>query len=382
MATARGFWSYVHSDDEAEGGRISQLARDVVAQYQMITGDMIELFLDRDSLEWGDDWRPKVDSSLASVAFFIPVLTPRYFQSAECRRELNFFGRRATSLGVRELVMPIMYVDAPGLHDDPPVDEAMALVKPFQWEDWTQLRFASPQSGEYRIAVSRLAKRLAEANDAADRADVSGRAIALGEELDEDQVPGVLDRMAEAEEVMPQWSETIASIGREIETIGGLMQSATDDVTRGETQGKGFAARLTVLRRVARDLKEPTKRIQTFGQLFTSQLNSVDSGMRIIIERAPAEVEEEPGAKDAACAFFKSLRELAASAEEGLGALQGMVDAITPLEGMSRDLRPSLRNLRLGLTMMLEGRVVTNEWLELIDNSPLRCEEELTPELL
>src|SRR6266511_2403370 len=130
---ARAFWSYAHRDDEAENGRIAGLARDVVAQYEMITGEMIELFLDTDSLEWGDEWRPKVDASLSSVAFFIPVLTPRYFQSVECRRELNFFARQATRLGVRELVMPILYVDVPAC--------TMTLLLTRQW------RLSSPSSG-------------------------------------------------------------------------------------------------------------------------------------------------------------------------------------------------------------------------------------------
>lgn len=93
MATSQGFWSYVHADDEAEGGRIACLARDVSSQFEMLTGDTLELFLDRDAIKWGDDWKNKVDSSLASVAFFIPVLTPRYFKSPECRRELQFFAR-------------------------------------------------------------------------------------------------------------------------------------------------------------------------------------------------------------------------------------------------------------------------------------------------
>ncbi len=32
MADSEGFWSYVHDDDDAEGGRITRLARDVTAQ--------------------------------------------------------------------------------------------------------------------------------------------------------------------------------------------------------------------------------------------------------------------------------------------------------------------------------------------------------------
>ncbi len=379
MATARGFWSYVHADDDAEGGRVAQLARDVVAQYEMITGDSISLFLDRDTLEWGDDWRPKVDSSLASVAFFIPVLTPRYFQSAECRRELNFFARRATRLGIRELVMPVLYVDVPALHEDPPTDEAMALVKPFQWEDWTDLRFSAPESPEYRAAVAALAKRLAEANVAAERAEVPATAVeASAESASIDEEPGIVDRIAEAEEAMPAWSETLTAIGREIENIGELIQAATADVHQGEMQGKAFAARLAFMRRVARDLRPPADRIRDFGGSFTSQLHTVDAGIRIIIERAPVEVEQDPSAHATACEFFQAVRELSESADEGLGALQSMVDAITPIEGMSRDLRPVLRTLRSSLTVMLEGRKVTREWRELIDASPLRCGDEIS----
>ena len=32
MSELEGFWSYVHNDDDAEGGRITQLAHDVSSQ--------------------------------------------------------------------------------------------------------------------------------------------------------------------------------------------------------------------------------------------------------------------------------------------------------------------------------------------------------------
>jgi hypothetical protein len=96
LSTSQGFWSYVHADDAAEGGRITDLARHLQAQYEMLTGDALVLFLDRDALKWGDEWRNKVDESLAGIAFFIPLMTPRYFLSAECRRELQFVARVAT----------------------------------------------------------------------------------------------------------------------------------------------------------------------------------------------------------------------------------------------------------------------------------------------
>jgi len=42
---AAGFWSYVHADDDAERGRISQLAREVMAQYRLNTASELDLFL-------------------------------------------------------------------------------------------------------------------------------------------------------------------------------------------------------------------------------------------------------------------------------------------------------------------------------------------------
>jgi hypothetical protein len=127
MANATGFWSYVHRDDDAEGGRITRIATDLTAQYETITGESIQIFCDRSNIEWGDEWRTVADSALASIVFFIPVLTPRYFQSEECRREFNSFARRASQLGVRELVMPILYVAFPALAADPPLDDLMGL---------------------------------------------------------------------------------------------------------------------------------------------------------------------------------------------------------------------------------------------------------------
>ena len=95
----KGFWSYVHKDDEAEGERISKLAKDVVNEYELLAGDTIELFLDKDGIGWGDEWRKKIDDHLESVEFFVPVMTPRYFKSPECRLELNQFVRSASKCG-------------------------------------------------------------------------------------------------------------------------------------------------------------------------------------------------------------------------------------------------------------------------------------------
>lgn len=377
MATSQGFWSYVHADDEAEGSRISKLARDVASQFEMLTGEPLELFLDKDAIKWGDDWRNKIDSSLASVAFFIPVLTPRDFMSPECRRELQFFARRAKSLGLSELVLPLLYLDVAGLHDDPPQDDLMALVRTFLWEDWRELRFAEISAAEYRRAVARLAARLLEANRQVEHVDVAARAqrIEEGAAEDADESPGFIDRIAAAEDALPKLVQTITAIGKEIELIGRTMQEASADIQRRERQSKGFAARLLVARRIARQLSDPVERIRSFGSEFLSQLHEVDQGFRTIIEHAASEIDRDPSSRTPVCEFFGAVRNMSAAAHEGLGSLHVLIDAITPVEKMSRDLRPVLRRLRQGLTAMLEAREVSDDWIQLIQATGIPCDD-------
>jgi hypothetical protein len=368
----------VHADDVTEHGRISELARDVVAQFEMITGDEIEVFLDRDKLDWGDEWRPKIDESLANIAFFIPVITPRYFKSVECRRELQYFARRASELGVKELVLPLLYQDFPGLHEDEPDEPLVRLTRAFQWEDWTELRFAERASGDYRRAVMKLAQRLVAANAAADAADLlaAAESIAVGDDGEDVDEAGTLDRIAAAEEAMPKWTETIEEIAEAVGPVAEIMQRGTADLQESDRKGKGFAGRLRITRRIAGELDEPSGEMLRLGEKFSSDLHTVDSGMRALIQHADAEVAEDPEAAEAICVFFGQITSAASETGEAFDAVQQLVDVVAPLGKHSRDLRPPVRTLRRGLTMMLEGREVIEGWARLVQASSVQCDEQ------
>lgn len=378
MADSNGFWSYVHDDDEAEGGRISRLARDVVAQYELLAGETVSLFLDKDDIEWGERWRDRIDESLASVAFFIPVLTPRFFMSPECRRELQFFARHATQLGIKDLVLPLFYVDVPALREEEPGDDLVAMTKSFQLEDWRDLRFADVASEGYRRGVARLADRLVKANREAEGTDIAANAERV-EQIpvpDQEETPGLLDRLAVAEESLPKWKDTVEGISQDIDLIGEIMGIGARDIERGDAQGHGAGARarLLIARRVARELADPTERIWAYGNDFASLLHDIDDGIRVIIEQGAAEARENTKSKEDLCNFFDTLRNLHAATHEGLESTQVMIDSIAPIERLSRDLRPVIRRLRQGLTIMVEAGEVADEWVQLIDNSGVECD--------
>jgi hypothetical protein len=373
-ASSQGFWSYVRRDDEAEGGRIAQLARDVAAQFEMISGDPLELFLDRDAIKWGEDWQAQIDANLVSVAFFIPVLTPRYFLSPACRRELQFFARKASDLGLKDLILPLVYVDVDALSQDSPTDDLISLVKTFQWEDWRDLRFTDPASEAYRRGVARLAVRLVDANRHAEVTS-QDRTETVAKETSDDDDAGFIDLVASSEEALPKLVETLDQLRKEIEFVGKTMQESTAEVQGSDKAGLGFGARRALLQKLAGRLSPCVERIFLLGNDYTSHLHEVDRGFRVIIERAPAEIRDQPESKVALCVFFGAVEGMSRAAHEGLQQTQVMVEATKKIEGISRDLRPILRRLREGLTTMVEARSITDEWAQLIAHSGVACDD-------
>src|SRR3712207_1805690 len=88
---AAAFWSYAHDDNKFDGDRVLRLAESLKQEYSLLTGGAFNIFVDRTSIAWGEEWRARIDAALTSTTFFIPIISPRYFQRAECRRELLDF---------------------------------------------------------------------------------------------------------------------------------------------------------------------------------------------------------------------------------------------------------------------------------------------------
>jgi hypothetical protein len=250
------------------------------------------------------------------------------------------------------------------------------LIREFQWEDWTNLRFEETTSAAYRRGVARLANRLVAANEQADRTDLVAAAKAIVPSVSDDgDEPGLLDRMAAAETAMPEWSHDAERIGEVITTIAHLSESAAERMQEADRRGKGFAGRLSAARQLAGELTDPAAEIVDLGNSFTTHLHAVDSGIRAIIEMAPQEAAGSDSARQQICEFFEMVEGLAESTRSGLASLEGLVDSMVPIERMSRDLRPVLRRMRQGLTLMTESRELTQEWVRLIAASGVNCSE-------
>src|SRR6185503_19916438 len=105
------FLSYVRSDDEHEGGRITAFRQRLEGEVQMQTGKPFPIFQDRNDIAWGQNWEERIKKSLYDVTFLIPVLTPSFFQSPACKLEFESFVLKENTLGVNRLILPLYYVE-------------------------------------------------------------------------------------------------------------------------------------------------------------------------------------------------------------------------------------------------------------------------------
>jgi hypothetical protein len=313
-------------------------------------------------ISWGDLWRTRIDAALSESSFFIPVITPRYFRSVECRRELITFAGHAKSLGRDELLLPVYYVDVPELAEDS-ADEAAALVAKTHWVDWRNLRLSSESSGSYRREVNKLARRLAEVYDRLSSDVVSVHSaspdVSATPEA-EDSEPGFMDLLAAGEETLPKWQSTIERFAEVLNQLSDVAREATRGIEKSDARGAGFAGRLMLIRQFAQMLEEPANSILQLGNDYAAYLVEIDPAILTLIrlaEQDPAEAQSD-GARE----LFESIRTLAGAASQNAAALAEFTGSLKQTATISKDLRPPVRKIQEGLRGVLDAQSIIDEW--------------------
>jgi hypothetical protein len=362
MQDAAGFWSYTHADNDGDGGRIARLAKLIAAEYEMLTGEPLELFVDRDELGWGVLWRDRIDEALSGTTFFIPIVTPRFFQSEECRKELLRFAGAAKSLGLEELILPILYIDVPTLHDAAERDEAETIVASRQWEDWRELRLEAEDSAPYRKGVNRLATRLREiALHVAELPDRIADEVESKEPDEDGDVP-LFELLAEAEDVFPEWTETMEGISEAIVDLGEAAKEWGPRFDEAVRKNASFKERLALLRKFSRAIDEPVGRIEQLGQRYAQQLIAIDPVIHRLYREALTDAELSAENREAAKSWARSTQELADTQDGTVDMMSGLLDSMRPLGNTSRDVRKQVRRTERGLKGIIDGKSVFDGW--------------------
>jgi hypothetical protein len=274
-----GFWSYAHSDNQSSNGRLLALADEIRKEYDILTGDSLHLFMDRDDVEWGDAWRERLDTNLTATTFFIALITPRYLQSPECRKEFIQFTSKAQNLGIAEYLLPILYAPIPELGEDHP-DEIAAMVARTQYEDWRQLRLNDPNSEPHRIAVNRLVARLIDI----DKRMTQVQMEAMQSAEDDVTSEGLKELTEEIHKLFSPWHEAVI-ISRTLEA----QESATfttfqERIQTLESRKSPQSALTTTTIRFGEEIFPITKRYNETAQEYSSLTIQLDPLIRRSLE--------------------------------------------------------------------------------------------------
>ena len=98
----------------------------------------LRIFIDRNNIENGDNWKDTICEAAAHSKCVVPVLQPTYFQSEWCVRELAIFLHRHRELGLgnaQKLVFPVTISDGehfPNLFGDTQQFEAQKCNRPIE----------------------------------------------------------------------------------------------------------------------------------------------------------------------------------------------------------------------------------------------------------
>ncbi len=351
---AAAFWSYTHADNDASAGKIVRLAELIANEYFLLTGEKLECFVDID-VKWGEDWRDRINHALAEATFLVPVLTPNFFRSQECRKELLTFVREAVSLHRGELVLPILWTPVPDLTIESE-DEAKKATARAQWQDWSSLRLQEETSAEHQQGVNELASRLQTISLAVTVRDVPIDDSAVAETDSNDD--GFIELWGRAKPAMDRVGEELGQVEGLLEEMTAIVSASAEDLERAAQKSQP-AALLTESRKLAKKLDPVADRIQDAVEEYSSGLSEIDAFVTAMIPMAAAHPQMY---WDSFKSGYPGLLKLAAAGRKTEGAFRKVTGILQGMGSLSKDLKRTSRKIERGVTLISDGQAVFDEW--------------------
>lgn len=350
------FLSYSHRDEHLLQ-MISPFKLSLEGFVSALGGPEISTFLDRESINWGADWRADIERSLLKASVFIPLISANYFKSENCRDELTKFHAAAQRLQVNELLLPVTLYPADTLHDMENDDPLVATALKYQYADiseavmagegtqtWrTQIRtLAEKFNRAYRDSELRLAEPLIEEPRTTSNTDDSPR---------EKETPGFIELIEKFQKGSSQVVDSMTKMEGPIYNLGDISQTATNEITSGDV------SKLKVWSiRTAQRFEDPSTRIEELGSQTLSAVTQMDESLSGLYQLAnDVEVYREP--LQAAIETFEGV-------EGTRDQLVKMMESMKVPESTSAAIRRALRPARTGLTRVNDALSIMEGWKE------------------
>ena len=357
----RCFLSYAKADDE-EYEFILSLKKSLEHLCFSDSGRRLEVFVDRETVGWGENWRDKIADSLHNAMVFIPVISLQYFDRPACRAELQAFHAAAKQLGVTELLLPLVVFGRNQITSTSD-DALVRSVEELQHLDIQDAVLSGPRSREWRTTMLDVARKLIVAVEHAEKViqdHDSTRLPADGHAPTDmgDGEPGLYELDARIAAATPELAAHLEALGRNLNAIAEIVTPHTQRM-----RGASPEVVRSVAADFARDIEETALNIQRAGADMETVISAVDADIR----RYYALVMEF-GSDTMKASMRAEIASLADQFAEFRGVQEVMSDFIAqiqPVEVLSAPLRRSLRPLRTGVNSMQVAMATMESWAHL-----------------
>ena len=321
----------------------------------MLTGEVFPIFQDREDIYVGQRWRDRILNSINGSTLLVAIITPSFLRSESCRGEVQLFLERERRLERNDLIIPLLYVRTPGLDD--PEDEVARDLKDRQYFPWEDLRFEDIESKVIRIETNRLAENVVKAIQ---RSKESGEVDIAPEDSPIEEGPGFIELLAESENAMPLFIDTIRALSTVAQEIGESVSLATEEMKTADSHGRPSSARLVAVVRLAKRLEKPAAGMEQHADDYLDHLSKVRGGVDALIDRVP-DLEQEneiQAAKD----LLPALEYAAKNVGMGLDALDRFRQTLIANYQLSSTLRPVLKRMSAAALKIIPSNQVFQEW--------------------
>jgi CheY-like chemotaxis protein len=167
MSNATGFLSYTRIDDEFHGGYITSFRKTLENAVHVVTGERtFKVFQDVEGIVIGEQWKKKLAEVIHESSFFVPMLTPLFFNSQPCREELFEFLQHERSLDRDDLILPIYFFTSPKLEKEEerakdPLAIELGKRQVFDWREKADVPLDQPVARRSIVELAgEIARRL------------------------------------------------------------------------------------------------------------------------------------------------------------------------------------------------------------------------------
>ena len=180
---ALAFLSYTRKDDEFFGGYITAFRKMLENAVQVVTGETsFQVFQDIDGIVIGENWEKKLDEAIHGSSFFVPMLSPLFFNSQHCREEVEKFLEHERTLKRSDLILPIYFLTTAKLEKEEektkdPLATEFAKRQLFDWRQQANVPLQDPAGREAILALARAVANALERLEVKQTLPVRGRDI-------------------------------------------------------------------------------------------------------------------------------------------------------------------------------------------------------------